>query len=63
MVATMLEISAPSAQFHLAEIPNCDHGFLGSRNSRIFSKAFFWAFDEESTFPSPDNGLLLYEDD
>ena len=63
MVASMLEFSATSANFHLTEIPDCDHGFHGSKNSRIFSKAFFWAFDQEKTFPSPDNGLLLYEED
>ena len=63
MVATMLEISAPRAEFHLAEIPDCDHGFHGSKNSRFFSKAFFWEFNHDENFPSPDNGLLLYEED
>lgn len=43
------------------EIPDCAHGFAGERNSKILSNAFKWAFAGDTKFPSPDGGLLLYE--
>jgi hypothetical protein len=47
---------------HTQEIQNCKHGFAGATNSKILSNAFKWAFAGDTNFPSPDGGLLLYED-
>jgi len=53
---------AESSRLNLLEvIPNCDHQFKGKDNGKILSKAPFWAFDNDNTFPSPDGGLELYE--
>ena len=41
-------------------IPNCDHQFRGTTNGKIMSKAPLWAFAGDSTFPSPDGGIVLY---
>lgn len=41
-------------------IPGCDHQFKGTRNGKIFSKAPFWAFAGDETFPSPEGGIVLY---
>ena len=43
------------------EVPDCDHRFSGATNSKILSKAFHWAFQDDETFPSPEGGLQLYE--
>ena len=45
----------------LAVIPNCDHQFQGLANGKIMSKAPFWAFADEETFPSPEGGIVLYD--
>ncbi len=42
-------------------IPECDHQFRGRRNGMIFSKAPLWAFAGDTTFPLPNNGLVLYD--
>jgi protein-tyrosine phosphatase/dienelactone hydrolase len=42
-------------------IPNCDHQFQGSLNSKIVSKAPLWAFADDQSFPSPEGGVILYE--
>lgn len=41
-------------------IPDCDHQFKGTRNGQIMAKAFEWAFAGDTTFPSPEGGLVLY---
>jgi len=46
---------------HVREVPDCDHRFSGATNSRVLSKAFFWAFAGDESFPSPEGGLQLYE--
>lgn len=45
----------------LVVIPNCDHQFQGLVNGKIMSKAPFWAFADDETFPSPEGGTILYE--
>jgi len=45
----------------LVIIPNCDHQFQGWINGKIMSKAPFWAFADDETFPSPEGGVVLYE--
>jgi|GEM_PF-185490 len=42
-------------------IPNCDHQFQGLVNGKIMSKAPFWAFGDDDSFPSPEGGTILYE--
>ena len=64
MLAYMLQYLAPAASgLHVEEVPDCDHGFRGVTNGRVLSKAFSWAFAGDDTFPSPEGGLTLYEDD
>ncbi len=43
-------------------IPNCDHHFSGSRNSKIFSQAPVYAFTKAKHFQFPDysEGVELY---
>jgi dienelactone hydrolase len=45
----------------LVVIPNCDHQFQGLVNGKIMSKAPFWAFADDESFPSPEGGTILYE--
>ena len=45
----------------IRQVPDCDHRFSGATNSRVLSKAFYWAFHDDESFPSPDGGLQLYE--
>jgi dienelactone hydrolase len=45
----------------LVIIPKCDHQFQGRINGKILSKAPFWAFAGDESFPSPAGGLQLYE--
>jgi len=44
----------------LVIIPNCDHQFRGEINGKIMSVAPLWAFAQNKTFPSPDDGIVLY---
>lgn len=62
-LAYSMRFIAPAARtLHTQEISDCNHGFSGAINSKILSKAFVWAFAGDSSFPSPDGGLILYED-
>lgn len=45
----------------LVVIPDCDHQFQGLVNGKIMSKAPFWAFADDESFPSPEGGTILYE--
>jgi dienelactone hydrolase len=45
----------------LVVIPNCDHQFQGRINGKIMSKAPFWAFADDESFPSADGGIELYD--
>lgn len=45
----------------LVVIPNCDHQFQGLVNGKIMSKAPFWAFAGDESFPSPEGGTILYD--
>ena len=46
---------------HIRQVPECDHRFSGATNSKVLSKAFYWAFHGDDSFPSPEGGLQLYE--
>jgi dienelactone hydrolase len=45
----------------LVVIPDCDHQFQGRINGKIMSKAPFWAFAGDQSFPSPEGGVVLYD--
>ena len=45
----------------IRQVPDCNHRFSGATNSKILSKAFYWAFQDDESFPSPEGGLQLYE--
>ena len=53
------QVAARSLQ--IREVPECDHRFSGATNSKILTKAFDWAFQDDDSFPSPEGGLQLYE--
>jgi len=50
-----------ASSVHIREVPECDHRFSGATNSKVLTKAFFWAFNGDESFPSPEGGLQLYE--
>lgn len=45
----------------IRQVPSCDHRFSGATNSKVLSNAFYWAFNGDESFPSPEGGLQLYE--
>ena len=56
-----LSLATSARRKTLVIIPNCDHQFQGRTNGKILSKAPFWAFAGDESFPSPEGGVLLYE--
>ncbi len=46
---------------HIRQVPECDHRFSGAVNSKVLTKAFYWAFNGDESFPSPEGALQLYE--
>jgi hypothetical protein len=50
-----------ASSVNIREVPECDHRFSGATNSKVLTKAFFWAFNGDESFPSPEGGLQLYE--
>jgi predicted esterase len=44
----------------LCIIPTCDHQFRGTTNGKIMSKAPLWAFADDTSYPSPEGGIVLY---
>lgn len=56
-----LGLATGASKKTLVVIPNCDHQFQGWVNGKIMSKAPFWAFAGDESFPSPDGGVILYE--
>ena len=58
---TFKDLAESSRLRRLEIIPNCDHQFKGKTNGKILSKAPFWAFNNDNTFPSPEGGIELYE--
>jgi pimeloyl-ACP methyl ester carboxylesterase len=56
-----LGLATAAREKTLVIIPNCDHQFQGWINGKIMSKAPFWAFAGDESFPSPEGGVLLYE--
>ena len=62
LLAYVLQSGALSARsLHIRQVPDCDHRFSGETNSRVLSNAFYWMFDANEDFPSPEGGLQLYE--
>ena len=39
--------------FKVKQVPNCDHRFSGETNSELLTKAFYWAFCGDDSFPDP----------
>lgn len=54
------DMATGASKRELVVIPKCDHQFKGRTNGRIMSKAPLWAFAGDTTFPSPEGGLVLY---
>ena len=59
-VRELHDLSYVATRKQFVTIPNCNHNFSGEDNSRVISKAPFWAFREDETFPSPEGGTILY---
>jgi hypothetical protein len=49
-----------AAKKELVVISGCDHQFQGTRNGQIMAKAPLWAFAGDTSFPSPEGGVVLY---
>ena len=49
-----------ATSFKAREVPNCDHRFSGSANSQVLTKAFYWAFNSDGSFPDPAGAPELY---
>ena len=62
-LAYAMNFSAPEVSaLHVQEVPDCDHGFRGKTNGMVLSKAWGWAFAGDESYPSPEGGLVLYEE-
>ncbi len=53
--------SMAANSLHVRQVPECDHRFSGATNSKILTKAFYWAFNGDDSFPSAEGGLQLYD--
>ena len=53
--------SMAANSLHVRQVPECDHRFSGATNSKILTKAFYWAFNGDESFPSAEGGLQLYD--
>ena len=49
--------SMAANSLHVRQVPECDHRFSGATNSKILTKAFYWAFNGDESFPSAEGGL------
>jgi dienelactone hydrolase len=56
-----LGLATGARKKRLVVIPKCDHQFQGRINGKIMSKAPFWAFAADESFPSADGGMELYD--
>jgi dienelactone hydrolase len=56
-----MELAKTATKKKLVIVPRCDHQFRGRKNGMILSKAPLWAFCGDTTYPSPDGGVALYE--
>lgn len=54
-----LELATGARKKKLVVIPNCDHQFQGRIDGKIMSKAPFWAFAADDSFPSAEGGMEL----
>ncbi len=62
LLAYVLQSGPMAARsLRIREVPDCDHRFSGATNSKILTKAFYWAFQDDESFPAPEGGLQLYE--
>lgn len=61
LAMTLRSFARRASGVHARGIPNCDHGFSGETNGRIFGQAYLWAFAGDGNFPSPEGGVPLYD--
>ncbi|MDD5457735.1 MAG: hypothetical protein PHV30_12000 [Candidatus Margulisbacteria bacterium] len=54
------DLANKAAYKELIIVDDCDHQFRGRKNGLIMSKTPLWAFADDKTYPSPDNGIVLY---
>jgi hypothetical protein len=40
--------------FQVKQVPDCDHRFSGEINSKLVTKAYYWAFCGDDSFPDPE---------
>jgi pimeloyl-ACP methyl ester carboxylesterase len=55
-----MELAIAAEMRKLVTVPKCDHGFRSRQNGIVLSKAPFWAFRGDDSFPSPEGGIVLY---
>jgi dienelactone hydrolase len=56
-----MELAKAATKKNLVIVPRCDHQFRGKKNGMVLSKAPLWAFCGDTTYPSSDGGVALYE--
>jgi dienelactone hydrolase len=56
-----MELATLATKKTFVIVPCCDHQFRGKQNGMILSKAPFWAFCGENTYPSSRGGVVLYK--
>jgi hypothetical protein len=54
---TFMSLASRATRKELVIIPDCDHCF--KHKDEIYSKAPFWAFAGDTTFPNPEGGIKL----
>jgi len=58
---TIYGAAVEASNRELVVIPNCDHHFRHETNDKIYSKAPFWAFGGDTSFPNPEGGIRLVQ--
>jgi hypothetical protein len=58
---TFMELAVSATKKTFVIVSRCDHQFRGKQNGMILSKAPFWAFCNETTYPSARGGVVLYK--
>lgn len=48
-----------ASSFKVKQVPDCDHRFSGETNTKLVTKAFFWAFCGDDSFPDPAGAPAL----
>jgi len=56
------EHAIAASRRELMFVRDCDYHFRLERNDKIYSKSPLWAFNGDSSFPSPEGGIRLVQE-